>query len=181
MVNFFFGGWEPVLRVAVVGIFAYVAVVAFLRIGGNRSLAQTHAFDFIVTVALGATLGSVLTARSVSVLEAVMAFGILIGLQFVVTTLQVRSRAFVSLIAQSPVLLAEDGRALEDALFDHRITPEELHIALRKSGFGSLVGVAAVVLEADGNLSVIGSGDAGDRSALSALTSRSGTGRDGTP
>lgn len=55
-VTFSFGEWEPVLRIVVVGTIAYAALVFIVRATGTRTLARMNSFDFIVTVAIGASL-----------------------------------------------------------------------------------------------------------------------------
>ncbi|CAN5815308.1 hypothetical protein BH23GEM7_BH23GEM7_39940 [soil metagenome] len=77
-VTFFFGGWEPMLRIVVVGTLGYIALLLLLRLAGKRTLAQMNAFDFVVTVAIGASFGRILTARSVALAEAVAAFTLLV-------------------------------------------------------------------------------------------------------
>jgi uncharacterized membrane protein YcaP (DUF421 family) len=49
-----------------VGVLAYVSLVAFLRICGKRTLAKLNAFDLVVTVALGSTLSAVLLQESIA-------------------------------------------------------------------------------------------------------------------
>lgn len=105
MVNFIFDGWGPIVRILVVGSMAYVALVVLLRMSGKRTLARMNSFDFVITVALGATFGRILTTRSVPLLEAVTAFALLITLQYVVTSLQIRSRKFSRLVTAEPTLL----------------------------------------------------------------------------
>jgi uncharacterized membrane protein YcaP (DUF421 family) len=56
----FYDGWFRLVRVLVVGSCGYVALIALLRISGKRTLAKLNAFDFVVTVALGSTLATVL-------------------------------------------------------------------------------------------------------------------------
>ncbi len=51
--NPFYHGHEPIIRVLVVGVLAYIALVFLLRISGSRTLSKMNAFDFIVTIALG--------------------------------------------------------------------------------------------------------------------------------
>jgi len=58
--------------------------VAFLRISGKRTLSKMNACDFIVTVALGSTLATVLLSKDVALAEGLLAFILLIGLQFMV-------------------------------------------------------------------------------------------------
>ena len=85
-----FGGWPTVARTAVVGVPAYAALVLLLRLSGKRTLSKFNAFDFVVTVALGSTLASVLISNSVALAQGVTAFVVLLGLQFAFTWLWVR-------------------------------------------------------------------------------------------
>ena len=60
MERIFFDGWSVLFRTAVVGVLAYVCLIFFLRISGKRTLSKMNAFDFVVTVALGSTLATIL-------------------------------------------------------------------------------------------------------------------------
>jgi uncharacterized membrane protein YcaP (DUF421 family) len=135
-------------------------LIVFLRISGKRTLSKMNAFDLVVTVALGSTLATVLLSRSVPLAEGVLALALLICLQFVLTWASVRSRRVRDLIKSEPALLVRDGVYLEKAMRKERMTREEVDAALRESGVAALSGAAAVVLETDGSLSVIESGDA---------------------
>lgn len=165
-VIFFFGGWEPIARVLVVGTLAYFAMVLLLRSSKKRTLAQLNAFDFIITVALGASFGRILTAQGVALAEAVAAFALLIFLQFVMSHFQISSPLFKRLVTDPPTLLLYRGRILHDALRRQRITEGELQTALREKGVGSFEEAEAVVLESNGNFAVVKRGQAGDGSAL---------------
>lgn len=174
-VTFFFGGWEPVARVLVVGTLAYAAMVLLLRVTGKRTLAQMNAFDFIVTVALGASFGRVLTARSVALVEAVSAFALLVFLQYAVTWIQIRSPRFARTITAPPSLLFFRGQILHDSLRRERVTEAELKTAIREHGAGSFDEVEAVVLESNGRFAVVKSGKAGDGSVLEELEREDGS------
>jgi uncharacterized membrane protein YcaP (DUF421 family) len=47
-----FNGWSPIGPALVIGTLAYVALVALLRIGGKRTLANMDEFDLMVLVAM---------------------------------------------------------------------------------------------------------------------------------
>lgn len=170
-VTFFFGGWEPVARVVVVGTLAYAALVLLLRVSGKRTLARMNAFDFLVTVALGASFGRVLTARSVALAEAITAFSLLVSLQYVMAWLQVRSPRFASAVTSPPSLLYFRGRFLREAMSRERVTEDELRTAIREHGVGSFDQVEAVVLESDGRFAVVMTSQVGDGSALRSIGS----------
>ena len=154
----FFDSWYGLLRVLVVGILAYTALVLLLRVSGKRTLAKLNAFDLIVTVALGSTLATVLLSKSVALVEGLAAFVLLAGLQYLVAWLSVRSSRFSDLVKSEPTLLLHRGRFLDGALRAQRVTRAEILAALRSSGAAEPGRVAAVVLETDGSLSVIPDG-----------------------
>lgn len=151
----FFDQWDGILRVAVVGTLAYVALVILLRATGKRTLSKMNAFDFVVTVALGSTLATVLLSEEVALAEGVAAFLLLILLQWIVAWASARSRKFRHLVKAEPRLLLHDGTMLDRALLAERVAPEEVLAAVRSSGHADLSEVAAVVLETDGTFSVI--------------------------
>jgi uncharacterized membrane protein YcaP (DUF421 family) len=151
----FFDSWFGLLRVLVVGTLAYAALVLLLRVSGKRTLAKLNAFDLIVTVALGSTLATVLLSKSVALVEGLAAFALLAGLQYLVAWLSVRSQRFGDLVKSEPTLLLHRGRFLEGAMRAQRVTRAEVLAALRSSDAVEAGQVAAVVLETDGNLSVI--------------------------
>lgn len=151
----FFHDWQGVLRVLIVGTLAYGTLILMLRVSGKRTLSKMNAFDLIVTVALGSTLATVLLSGDVPLVEGVLALALLVGLQFVITWLSVRSPRFQHVIKAEPTLLVRDGQLLPEAMRQQRVTNEEIHAALRQSGRKDLEGVHAVILETDGTLAVI--------------------------
>jgi len=154
-VNFYFSGWEPVVRVLIVGVAMYAALVVFLRVSRSRTLSSMNAFDFVVTVAIGSAFGRALTAKSVALSEALAAFGLLVGLQYAVTWIQIRWPYFQRIVTNPPTLLYFRGEFVDEEMQRQRVTESELQSAVRKQQFGSLSEVEAVVLESSGEFSVI--------------------------
>ena len=150
-----FDSWDSIGRLIVFGIAAYAGAIAMLRISGSRTLSNMNAFDLVVTIAFGSTLSSILVDGSLSLATGVGALALLVVLQFVIAALAVRSARFRNWITTRPVLLAWDGRALQDAMRKERVVTADIEAALRQRGFARLDQVLAVVLEADGSLSVI--------------------------
>ncbi|WP_043838625.1 DUF421 domain-containing protein [Muricoccus aerilatus] len=171
----FFDNWFGLLRVIVVGTTAYTVLVLMLRVSGKRTLAKLNAFDLIVTVALGSTLATVLLSKSVALAEGLLAFVLLVCLQYVVAWLSVRSSRFSDIVKSEPTLLLHRGRFLEGAMRAQRVTRAEVLSALRSSGASNPEQVAAVVLETDGSLSVVQDArETGEGSTLDALSAQLG-------
>lgn len=151
----FFDGWPTVVRTLVVAVLGFCALVALLRLSGKRTLAKMNAFDLVVTVALGSSLASLITSKTVALTQGVLAFAALIGLQYCVTWLAVRSRSVRRLVKNEPALLLLRGEMLEGAMRRERVTEEELRAAIRARGIAAVEDVEALVLETDGNFSVV--------------------------
>jgi len=151
----FFDTWSGLGRVLVIGTLAYAAVVVLLRASGKRTLTKLNAFDLVVTVALGSTLATVLLSKNVALAEGVLAVALLIFLQFAITWASVRLPWFGRLIKSEPTLLVCRGTFLDSAMRAQRITREEVLARLRAQGVTNVAGVAAVILETDGSMSVV--------------------------
>lgn len=147
------------VRVVVIALASYAALVIVLRIAGKRSLAKLNAFDLVVTVALGSTLATVVLSKDIALLEGLLAFAMLLGLQWIVTSLSLVWPPFQHAVRNEPRLLCENGEMRRRAMNDERVTRSEIEAAIRTAGIGRLEDVAAVVLETDGSMSVIPRGD----------------------
>ena len=151
----FFNGWDPIIRIIIVGISGYIGLILILRISGKRTLSKMNAFDFVVTVALGSILASILLSKDLALAEGLTAFLVLIGMQYIVAWLSVRSRSMSKLIKSNPQLLFYEGEFLRETMKAERILEVEILQAARSSGLGSLNEAKAVILETDGSISII--------------------------
>lgn len=165
----FFDTLYSLARIAVVGPLAYVWLVLVLRITGKRTLAQLNAFDFIVTVALGSTLATVVLSSDVTWSDGALALALLAVLQLVVAWTSVRVPWLRQSLTSRPRLLLVDGKPLLDTLQRERISEQSLRQALRSAGVGGLEMAGAVVLETNGQLSVIRAADVGSGTTMDDL------------
>lgn len=166
----FFNSWTDIGRVLLIGVLAYSGLIILLRVTGKRTLSKLNAFDFVVTVALGSTLATVLLSKDVALLEGLTAFAVLIALQFLITWLSVRSSRVSSLVKGDPALVFYQGRFLRDAMRRERVVEPEILSAIRNQGIASIDDVAAVVLETQGDFTVLTRADfTGDSSLRNVL------------
>lgn len=156
MNQLFFASWESIVRTTVVTILAYLLLIVFLRVSGKRTLSKMNAFDFIVTIALGSTLATVMLNQNVPLADGALALFLLIFLQYAISYLSVRFNSVSRLVKSTPTLLAYKGSMLRDVMRKERIVPAEIQAILRKKGFSSLEQADAIALETDGSLTVIG-------------------------
>jgi uncharacterized membrane protein YcaP (DUF421 family) len=156
------------LRIVVVGVLAYSGLLIVLRVTGKRTLSKMNAFDFVITVALGSTVATVLLSSDVVLIEGLTALTLLVLLQFVVTWLSVRVPWVRRVVTGEPSLVLYRGEFLDDVLVKTRVTRSEVVAAVRDAGLARVETAQAVVLETDGSFSVITGGNGG--AADTALT-----------
>ncbi|HUF91551.1 MAG TPA: YetF domain-containing protein [Candidatus Limnocylindria bacterium] len=161
-----FSSLESIARTLVVGVAAYLALVVILRIAGKRALSRMNAFDLVVSVALGSTLATMLLSKDVALAEGILAFALLVTLQWVIAWSSRRYGAVARAVKAEPTLLFIDGAMLHGALGAQRVMEEEVLQAVRSAGHASLDAVAAVVLETDGSFSVMSRGQGQQPTAL---------------
>lgn len=152
-----FDEWESIVRLLVFGTTAYVCIIVMLRLSGSRTLAKMHAYDLVVTIAFGSVLSSIMLDSSVSLSTGIVALLLLVVLQYMVAKMAVLFPSWSRLVTCQPVLLAWNGQEITSAMTAQRVTSDDLRAALRQRGYASLDQVSAVVIEADGSLSIIDS------------------------
>ncbi|WP_223111489.1 DUF421 domain-containing protein [Billgrantia pellis] len=165
-----YDGGYALWRTTVLGVLGYASVVFLLRISGRRTLSKMNAFDLVVTVALGSVLATVMLSKDVTLLQGGLAFALLIGMQYLVTWLSVRTRWVRQVVTGEPALLFFRGDCLPAAMRKARVTTDEVRAAIRASGVSALSEVEAVVLETDGSFSVVKRASGSDGSSLEGVT-----------
>lgn len=161
-----FSGWSTLARTFVIAVFAYPAMLVLLRRSGQRTLSKMNSFDFVVTIALGSTLASVILTGSVALAQGLLAFLLLIGMQYALAWLTSRSVRIERLVNGEPVLLVHRGAFLEAAMRRARVSHDEIRASLRGRGHAALEDIEAVILETNGSLSVVQRARAGAAGAL---------------
>lgn len=134
-------------------------------------------------------VATVAVSRGVTIADGVAALLALIGLQEIMRWAQSRFLPVHHAVRQPPLVFVWDGVLLEDRLPEHRVSADEVRAAIRKAGVSSVSDVQIVVLENDGDWSVIRKSDhRADDSAFLGLpipdrpgNSRSGSGHEADP
>ncbi|WP_100406943.1 DUF421 domain-containing protein [Bacillus solitudinis] len=155
----FFNDWETIGRTVIVGVLAYIGLILVLRISGKRTLSKMNAFDLIVTIALGSTLATILLSKEIALAEGMTAFLVLVGMQYLIAWLSVRSSKVSKMVKSTPELLYYNGQFFRETMKEKRVVEIEILQAARSNGLDSMEMVRAVILETDGNISVIQKSD----------------------
>ncbi|SFH80413.1 DUF421 domain-containing protein [Halpernia frigidisoli] len=167
MKNVLFESWDGICKIIFTTVSAYFLVFILLRVSGKRTLAKMNAFDFIVTIALGSILGSVILNKSIPLLEGFCAIAVLIFLQFCITFISVRNKSFNNFVSSCPTILFYNGEILYPILKKERITLGDIQKSIREAGFSSFSFVESIVLESNGDITVISKNESRNQNAMS--------------
>ena len=91
----------------------------------------------------------------VPIAEGIVAVAIIIGLQYLLAKIARESPMMERLINSRPTLLFYDGRFLDEALSKEMVTQEEVYAAVRNFRIENMRDVKAVVMELNGELTVV--------------------------
>ncbi len=156
MNKLFYDDFENMIRILISAPIIYVLVIGYIKLMGIRTTSQMNSFDWIVTVAMGSVVASVVMLRNVPIVNGAVAIFMLMGLQFVFTSLMVYFKMWKKVIRSTPELLVFEGKFIKDNMKKERMVEAEVYAAIRESGVQGINNVYAVVLETDASLSVIG-------------------------
>jgi uncharacterized membrane protein YcaP (DUF421 family) len=132
----------------------FVLLVVLTRIVGRKLLAQITFFDFVT----GITIGTISGAYVANVVEgtAVLLSPIILALCTLgLGYLTVKSLKLRKLIKGEPIVIIQNGKILEDNMFNARYTLDALEMQLREKDVFNINEVEFAVLEPDGKLSVL--------------------------
>lgn len=151
----FFNSWDSLIHTLIIGTFGYIGIIILMRISGKRTLSKWNSFDFIITIAFGSMLASLMLSTNTSLAQGILGIAMLVLFQFIITWISVRSNLFQGWVKGQPTLLLFQGEFQHHAMRHQRVTEGEVLAALRENGMAALEDAEAVILETDGSFSVI--------------------------
>lgn len=149
---------ESIKNIVLCAVGIYVIVIVFTKIAGKRSFSKMSSFDFAITIAIGSILASTILSSSVSLIDGAVGLASVYVLQLLVASLR-RFPAFQKVVDNSPLLLMDEEKILEENLKKAHVTRSDLYSKLREANVLQFSQVKAVVFEATGDISVLHSSE----------------------
>ena len=142
---------DIVLRAAV----AYVFIIFMLRIIGRRELGTLAPSDIVLLVVMGDLIQNGVTQSDDSVTGVFLAVSTFAMLTVAMSFLTFKSRRASRFVEGEPLILVQDGRAVERNLRAERLNLDDLAEEARSNGIESLEEVKWCVLETGGTISFV--------------------------
>ena len=133
----------------------YFSLILILRASGKRSLSKLNAFDLIVTITIGSIASDTILSKSTTYLDGMLSILILLILQYIIAKTSIFSEKFEKLVESKPTLVFYDSKYILKNMEKTRITKSDILQQMRLQQGLTSNKVKAVVLESNGDLSVI--------------------------
>jgi uncharacterized membrane protein YcaP (DUF421 family) len=150
-----FDGWPSIGRVVLLALGTYVLIITALRVAGAQALAKMSAYDLVITIALGSVVATIPLSSGVTLADGIAVVVTYLVLQALMRTSLKKWPAGRRVAKNSPALVLWDGRLLAEPMRRVNVTEGEVRAAVRKAGIASFAQLQAVVLENDGEWSVV--------------------------
>jgi uncharacterized membrane protein YcaP (DUF421 family) len=143
---------DSVLR----GALVYVVLLVLFRIAGKRSLAEITSFDLVLLLIISEATQDALIDGDHSMTNAFLVIVTLIVLNVAFSLVSQRWKAFDKLTEGVPLVIAEEGRLLDDRMKKERVSEDEVLEAAREyHGLERLDQVKYAILERNGKITII--------------------------
>ncbi len=142
---------EKLLRSIVV----YVFIVLAFRLTGKRQVGQLTPFDLVVLLLISNVVQNALIGNDNSLGGGLIGATALLVLNYLFVEITYRSKRLRHALEPYPTILVHDGHVLEANLESERISHDDLHAAIRRSGLVEPSQVRFAVLEATGGISIV--------------------------
>lgn len=143
------------LLIAVSSAAVYIFIILFLRLFGKKELAQLSVFDLVFVLLISNAVQNAMVGENTSLWGGLTAAGTLFILNYGIKLLLYYFPRLGNIVQGKEVLLVYKGKIKIENLRRTRITIEELEEAIREHGISEIRKADMVMLEVDGNISVI--------------------------
>lgn len=150
-----FKDWSTILRIVLTTIVLYILLIFFLKLFGSRSVSSFSVYDMLATITMGSVVSSTLVLKEVTLLNGVSALLVLLILQYLFSKMVSKWEKLYPITMPTPKILFLKGKYQTENMSKTRVNKEEILSAIRREAGTTSDQIYAVLLEPNGDLSVI--------------------------
>lgn len=133
----------------------YMLLVAGIRLLGKRQLGELEPSELTLALIIADLASVPMQDNGIPLLTGVIPIAVLLATASLLSVLSTRSIRFHTLLCGRPSVVVRQGKVVEQALRENRLTLDELLEELRILGHPYLEEIHTAVLETNGQLSVL--------------------------
>ncbi len=136
-------------------IIIYVFVIAVIRLMGKRQIGELEPSELVVTIIISEVAAMPIQDSSQPVSTAIVAILLLLILEIVISFTAYKSRNLRKVLYGTPSVLFSKGKINQREMEQQRFNVNDLMEIIRNNGASSLDEVDYVIVETNGNVSVL--------------------------
>lgn len=141
------------MEIALRALVLYAFLWGVTRAVGRSTLGELSTFELLLYVTMGDLAQQAVTQQDYSVTGGLIAVSVFALLTVSLSWTQWRFPRLRGVINGTPVVVLRDGRLIETAMRQQRLSETDLLAAARQQGIRSLADLDVAILEADGKVS----------------------------
>ena len=137
----------------------YLVIIVGLRLAGKREIGQMTVFDLVVLLLIANAVQNAMVGPDTSLPGGILAAVVLLAANALLARLRMRWPGLRKFVEGTPTLLVLHGETIPKNMHQEGIDEETLLTAIREHGVAEMGQVEMAVLEIDGSISVIQTGN----------------------
>ncbi|RBP39542.1 DUF421 domain-containing protein [Garciella nitratireducens] len=136
-------------------VILYISVLLGLRMMGKRQIGEMQPFELVITIMISELAAIPIENTGIPLLNGMIPIFTLLFLEGLFSVLMLKSNKFRNFIDGTPSIIMDKGKLIYKELKNQRIAVEDLFEELRIAGYPDLHEIEYVILETDGELTII--------------------------
>ena len=145
----------PYLIRALKSITIYLFIIIAIKLFGKKELSQLSVIDLVFILLISNSVQNAMVGNDTTVRGGMAAALGLFACNYVFRFFLLKSKRFRHIVQGEKIVLVHDGQLLKDGLKRAKMNVDELEMVIREHGVMTIAEADLVVLEVDGNVSVI--------------------------
>ena len=145
----------PTLQIIFRSVVVYLFIILALRLFGKKELTQLSIIDLVFILLISNSVQNAMVGDNISLLGGLTAATSLFVVNWTLKNLIFRSKSLSKIVQGEPLVLVYRGKIIQKHLDQAELSIKELAAAIREHGVREIKDVDIVILEVDGNISVV--------------------------
>ena len=140
-------------------ILMYILLSIFMKIMGKRAIGELDVFELVCSLLISELASIPIGDPDIPLLNAVIPILIIVSLEIIISMIKNKSEGLKRIFEGAPTFVIYDGKLIQSALLDNRISINEFLSEMRCQGIGAVSEVEYGIIEQNGSISFIKKGD----------------------
>lgn len=150
----------PIWEIALRSFTVFITIIVILRIAGKRDIGEMSPADLVLLLLLSANVHTSLAGDDKSLLGGIIGAIVLMITNYLLNHFAYKNKKFEKILKGHPEVIISQGKVIQKIANKHKLSPEQLMLAIRKEGAEKVSQIRLAIIEIDGTISIFKSQNA---------------------